>query len=69
MISAVVLQQGGNVLGLGSRKSTSYEEALGIRHGLVNRVEYDDDTHKDAPELFFNTGRKNIDFHHPTKCG
>ena len=36
---------------------TSYEEEALVYtlQGLVNRVEYDDDTHKDAPELFFNT--------------
>ena len=44
---------------------TSYEEEALVYtlQGLVNRVEYDGTTQKDAsPELFFNTGKKNIDF-------
>ena len=51
---------------------TSYEEEALVYtlQGLVNRVEYDGTTQKDAsPELFFNTGKKILIFHHQTKCG
>ena len=66
----VVLQQGATFWDLEAANLTSYEEALVYTlQGLVNQVEYDDDTHKDAPELFFNQEERILIFHHPTKCG
>ena len=64
MISQLYYSRAATFWDLEAANLTSYEEEALVYtlQGLVNRVEYDDDTHKDAPELFFNTGRKNIDF-------
>ena len=50
---------------------TSYEEEALVYtlQGLVNRVEYDDDTHKDALNYFLTQEERILIFHHPTKCG